>query len=251
MDAKETSLFATVLIISVVVGIILAYFIFSIIRQQRRAAGLYLKSLQTEITTLEKERSRIAADLHDELGPILSAVKLRLGSVDVDDPEDQLEFTKANDQLDLIISRLREISYDLMPRALVTKGFAPALQQYVNYCNKSNKLQIKFSYDAVNFSEKQSLNLYRILQEIINNTIKHAQASTLQIELRKNKDRFTVSTSDNGKGFDYDKKAGEGSGLGLHNLLSRIEMIGGKMIVDSKKYYGTSFLFEAPITEHE
>ena len=122
MDAQTTSLFNTVLIVTIVLGIVIGFFIFSIIRQQRRSMRLYKKSILTEITTLERERSRIAADLHDEVGPILSAVKLKLASLDTMSEEDEEELQRTNQHIDELIKRMREISYDLMPNTLKRKG---------------------------------------------------------------------------------------------------------------------------------
>ena len=89
MNAKEASFYTAILIVCAVVGVIIFYFIVSIIRQQRRAVRLYKQSLLTEITTLEKERSRMASDLHDEVGPMLSAIKLRIASFDVNEEDEE------------------------------------------------------------------------------------------------------------------------------------------------------------------
>src|SRR5678816_4436053 len=111
MDANEARFYTAILIVCGVVGVIIVYFIVSIIRQQRRTVRLYKQSLLTEITTLEKERSRMASDLHDEIGPILSAIKLRVGSLDVP-AEDEEDVEKTNKQIDNLIKRMREISFD-------------------------------------------------------------------------------------------------------------------------------------------
>ena len=91
MDAKETSFYTAVLIVSIILGIIIGYFIVSIIRQQRRNIALYRQSVLAEITAMEKERARIAADLHDELGPMLSAIKLKINSFELSDSDDVVQ----------------------------------------------------------------------------------------------------------------------------------------------------------------
>src|SRR4051812_11691084 len=183
MDPKEKSFYVAVLIVCGVVGIIIAYFIISLIRQHRRSLGLYRKSIYTEITTLEKERTRIAADLHDEVGPVLSAIKLRLGSLDINNADDEEEVQKTNGQIDGLLKRMREISFDLMPNSLVRKGLAVAMGEFVEYIAKSNSLKIQLKLQQVSLSQQQSINLYRIIQEVIHNTIKHAGATILVIEL--------------------------------------------------------------------
>jgi len=251
MDAKEARFFTTVLIVCGVIGLIIVYFIISIIRQQRKNLQLYKESLLKEITTLEKERTRMAADLHDEVGPVLSAVKLRLNSLDIHNVTDEMEVQKTNEQIDQLMKRMREISFDLMPHSLLRKGLAVAIGEFIEYCSKSSALSIRFQYESVPLSEHQSINLYRILQEIIHNTMKHAAATELLIELRREKNCIVLASKDNGVGFNYDVRAKEADGLGLRNLLSRTEIIGGKMFFDSKKGKGTTYIFEIPIANNE
>ena len=250
MDAKETSFYTAILIVCAVVGVIIIYFIVSIIRQQRRSVRLYKQSLLTEITTLEKERSRMASDLHDEVGPMLSAIKLRIAGLDINE-EDEEDLEKTNDEIDKVIKRMREISFDLMPTSLTRKGFAVALQQFIDYCSKSAALKINFKFNEILLTESQAINLYRISQEIIHNTIKHAEASELLVELRQDKDKIVLATRDDGKGFNYEEKSGEAKGMGLQNLLRRAEIIGGKMFFESQKGKGTTYIFEIPIANDE
>jgi two-component system, NarL family, sensor kinase len=251
MDPRETSFYTAILIVCAVVGVIIIYFIVSIIRQQRRTVRLYKQSLLTEITTLEKERSRMASDLHDEVGPLLSAIKLRIGSLDVNNNEDEEEIEKTNEQIDKLIKRMREISFDLMPTSLTRKGLAAALKEFIEYCSKNTILKINFQFADIRLTELQAINLYRIVQEIIHNTIKHAEASELLIELRQEKNKVILATRDNGKGFNYDEKSSEATGLGLQNLLRRAEIISGKMFFESRKGKGTTYIFEVPIAEYE
>jgi two-component system, NarL family, sensor kinase len=251
MDAKEASFYTGVLIVCGVVGVIIIYFIVSIIRQQRRSVRLYKQSLLTEITTLERERSRMASDLHDEVGPILAAVKLRINSLDIHNKTDQEEVEKTNEQIDNLLKRMREISFDLMPTSLTRKGLAAALTEFIEYCSKDSFLEINFQFTEIQLTQPQAINLYRIIQELIHNTIKHAEASELLIELRQEKNKIILATRDNGKGFSYDEKSNEAKGLGLQNLLRRSEILGGKMFFESKKGKGTTYIFEIPIAEDE
>ena len=251
MDAKEASFYTAVLIVCAVLGIIITYFVISIIRQHRRSLQLHKQSIHMEITTLEKERARMAADLHDEVGPILSAVKLRLNSLDIHNEADAQEVETTNGQIDQLLKRMREISFDLMPTSLIRKGLPAALNEFIEYCNKSADLNIRFQYEDVQLSQQQAINLYRIIQEIIHNTMKHSKASEIIIELRKEKNMIILATKDNGVGFNYDNKSKEASGQGLRNLLSRTEMIGGKMFFESGKGKGTTYIFDIPIANNE
>jgi len=138
-----------------------------------------------------------------------------------------------------------------MPTSLTRKGFAAALGEFIEYCSKSNPLKINFKFTEIQLTQPQAINLYRIAQEIIHNTIKHAEASELFIELRQEKDKIILATRDNGKGFNYDEKSSEAKGLGLQNLLRRTEIIGGKMFFESQKGKGTTYIFEIPIAKDE
>src|SRR5689334_15647863 len=121
MDAEKTSLLTTILITSIVLGIIIIYFFATIIRQQRRNIELYKSKIKAEITAQENEKKRIAADLHDELGPILSSVKFKINSLDIANNEDQEVLDNTNKNIDSMMIRMREISNDLMPNTLLRK----------------------------------------------------------------------------------------------------------------------------------
>lgn len=248
MDAKEASFYNAVLIAAVILGGIITYFIVSIIRQQRRSVQLYRKSLLTEITTLEKERSRIAADLHDEVGPILSAIKFRINSLDIQDPDGKEELQKVNKYMDSLIGRMREVSFDLMPTSLLRKGLVTAVNQFIDTSYQHHPIKIIFrAEEGIPLSENQSIQFYRIVQEVIHNAIKHAKATCLELELRQEKDMVVLATKDNGIGFNYEARSGESTGLGLRNLVNRTEILGGKMYVESAKDKGTTYIFEVPI----
>ena len=96
MDTPETTIYDAIVIACIVMGVIIVYFFISVIRQQRENLALRKKNILSEISGLEKERARIASDLHDELGPLLSAVKMKINSFELTDPEDQLQLEKTN-----------------------------------------------------------------------------------------------------------------------------------------------------------
>ena len=249
MNAREANIYTAIFIISIVLGTIIIYFIVSIIRQQRKNLQLYRQNIITEITTLEKERTRMAADLHDEVGPVLSAIKLKLNSLDIENDTDKEVVEKTNMQIDSLIMRMREISFDLMPNSLIRKGLIIAIGEFIEYFSKKSPLTINFHFpEGVNFKQRQSINLYRLIQEIIHNTAKHAKATVLDIELKMKKNKVILITKDNGIGFDYENSWKNSAGQGLRNLVSRTEIFGGKMFFESGKSKGTTYIFELPIT---
>lgn len=248
MDAHQTTIYNAVLIAGIFIGIIIIYFFISIIGHQRRNQALYKSKILAEITTLEKERQRISADLHDELGPLLASVKFKMSSIDIQNEQDQISLEKADHTLDEVITRIRGIAYDLLPTTLLRKGLIEAMQESVERLNLSANLEIKFAYaDIPTLRQDKEVNLFRILQEIIHNTIKHAKATELKIEIRTEGPNIIVLTKDNGTGFDYASKSNKPTGLGLRNLLSRTEVLGGNMFIESQPGKGTRYSFEIPI----
>ncbi|MER3471791.1 MAG: sensor histidine kinase [Chitinophagaceae bacterium] len=247
MDANEAKIYSAVLIASLFLSSIVIFFIISIVRQQRRNLELHRQNILTEINTLEKERTRIAADLHDELGPTLSAIRFQVESVEVDDEEEQEILQKAGKQIDETIGRVREIASNVMPSALIRKGLINGLVDFISKFSHPT-LQIEFQHDVKDdLSQENSINIYRIIQEIIQNTAKHAHASKLLIKIEQKKNLLHIICEDNGLGFNYNNIIKQPSGLGLRNLKSRVEIMKGKMDVYSVKEKGTQFNFIIPM----
>jgi two-component system NarL family sensor kinase len=249
MDAQETRIYAAVLIASLVLGTIIIFFMVSIIRQQRRNLELHKKNIMAEIATLEKERSRMAHDLHDELAPVLAAVKMKINSFELTDEEDKVEMEKTSEHIDLLLKRIREITFDLMPNTLLRKGFTGAAKEFLDYIGRNNQLAIHYhAEDIPHIAEQKTINLYRILQEVVHNTVKHAGATSLHISVSRKKNNIVLSTSDNGAGFDYDRKLAADEGIGLKSLKSRVEIMNGEFYLESKKGKGTSYIFQIPLS---
>lgn len=248
MDPSEKELYNSLLIVVGVVGIILLYFIITIIRYQRRSLRLHKEKIQAEIDTLEKERKRIASDLHDELGPLLSAVKLQINSLDITEPGDQQVIDTSSSHIDTIITKLREISNNLMPNTLMRKGLKRAIEEFIVNSQQASGLQIKFVCPQELALDKQKeINIYRIIQELLHNTIKHARATYLIIQITVENNSLLLMTADDGKGFDYFAKAKDNPGLGLRNLQSRAEVMGGDIACLSEPGKGTMYTFEIPV----
>lgn len=248
MDANETKIFIAVLIASGVLALIITFFIVTIIIHKKKIVSLYKQKIKAEISTLESERKRIASDLHDDLGPLLSAVKLQVNSLDTASQSDQQIIFKANTNMDSILSKIREIANNLVPNVLIRNGLIKALDNYIDNINQTGKLQITVDYD--NFSrlpEESEVHVYRMIQEIIHNTIKHSGASVCTLLFKLEQQKLKISFSDNGKGFDYEKLSKPNLGFGLQNILSRTEIMEGELFIDSKPGHGVNYLIEIPI----
>jgi two-component system, NarL family, sensor kinase len=250
MDSAEKDFLKFYIIAAALLGSIIAYYIISIIRQQRRNLQSHKEKIQAEITMLENERRRIANDLHDELGPILSAVKLHINSLETTDPHDIKLIEKSSRYIDDIIKKLREISNNLMPNTLIRKGLVFGIEEFVSAINTMKALKIQFSCnEPVALGKEKEINIYRIVQEVVHNTLKHSGATELKISLVMKEGRVQLITEDNGKGFDYNAKMKENTGLGLHSLASRAEIMGGEFELISEPGKGARCIFDIPIAK--
>jgi signal transduction histidine kinase len=249
MDTTEKAFYSALLIALGIVGVILLFFIISIIQQQRRYRAMALAKINAEITTLENERKRIASDLHDEVGPLLSAVKLHINHLDKSEGEQQKELiVKSSLYIDEVIKKMREISNDLLPNILIRKGFPAAAEDFLTKVTKGSGLKVTFESDLQErVALEKEVNLYRIVQEIVHNTMKHAKASEIQIKVSKSEGRVILATADNGVGLPGNVHQRKEAGLGLLNLQSRTDVMGGELSFKTAPGKGTSYLFEIPL----
>ena len=245
MDTQETTSYHAVLIAAVIIGTIIFYSFLSIIRQQRKYRLLNKAIIEAEITTLEKERLRLAADLHDELGPTLSAAKLKLSNIGPLPAEEEVYINEAMDHIDSILQQVHSIANDLVPNTLLRKGLIPAVEEFIDRVAADNSLDVSLQVEGlVELTTKAQLHIYRILQELIHNTIKHAKAKKLIIDINLKAPGLILSTADDGIGF-LEEQA-KYKGLGLSNLKSRTEILQGEMFFLSAPGKGTRYTFHFP-----
>lgn len=248
MDTSEKALYTAFVIVLSIIGAVLVFFLVSILRQQKRFRLLAKAKISAEITTLENERKRIASDLHDEIGPLLSAVKLQINHLESDDSDQQKLVQKSNLYMDDVIKKMREISNDLLPSILVRRGLGVATEEFLHKVSTATQTIIECE---IKLEERlpidTEVNLYRIIQEVTHNTLKHAKARKFRVELSREGDLVRLATADNGVGFSDDVKMKKETGLGLLNLQSRTEVMGGDCFRESAPGQGTKYLFEIPV----
>jgi len=244
-----TSVLNITLYVSLIIAIIIIYFFVSIIRYHRRYMRLQREKIFAEITIRENERKRIAGDLHDSLGPLLSAVKLNIGSVDVENAADQEILEKTARYLDEIIGSLRRISHDLLPSTLERRGLVEAVREFINQIKNKQSVNIQlYVVKEIKVPKEKEIHIFRMIQEIIHNTIKHAQANNLQIGFSEEGGHLLCLTKDDGLGFDKEKVLSGSSGLGLRSLESRCEILNGVLTLDSMPGAGTNYFIKIPVS---
>ena len=197
----------------------------------------------------EQERTRLAKDLHDGLGGMLSGIKHSFTTMKgnlVMTPENHQAFERSLDMLDSSISEMRRVAHNMMPEALVRFGLNTALNDFCNDINQSGALKItyqSFGLEDVAIDQTVAITLYRIVQELINNTMKHSGATSAIVQLTKSNEQLSVTVEDNGKGFDTSILK-TNKGIGWVNIHNRVEFLKGKLSITSKAGEGTSVLIE-------
>lgn len=199
--------------------------------QQQKEADYQRDLLKNTINSQEAERHRIARELHDEIGAMLTTTKLYSTQINSTLSPSQLEAVthKMNHLFDDMIQNIRRITQDLRPIILEKLGLIEGIESLTQTISSSGQLTITFHHQIdVEVDKEYELNLYRILQELLNNTLKHAQANEVYITLQSTKNGCSLAFQDNGKGIDFQNHKFS-KGAGLKNLESRVSAMSGKL----------------------
>lgn len=197
----------------------------------------------------EQERTRLAKDLHDGLGGMLSGIKYSFANMKgnlVMTADNALAFERSMDMLDSSIKEMRRVAHNLMPEALVKFGLDTAVKDFCNDINQSGALKVNYQSIGLENAEIQqttAIAIYRIVQELLNNTIKHAAATNAIVQLTKSDNNISITVEDDGKGFDTSILQAA-KGIGWDNIQHRVNFLKGKLDVHSKPGKGTSVLVE-------
>ena len=210
-----------------------------------------LHSTETILRSQEEERKRIARDLHDGLGGILSGAKFSLSSMKQNfilTEENAMAFERTMEMLDLSITELRRVAHNMMPETLLKLTFDEALADYCQQINNSSGLQVtyqSFGLQNINFDNTIKITVYRITQELISNIVKHASATTAMVQLIFNGTELNMTVEDNGTGFDVESLH-NARGIGYKSLLSRVDFLAGKIDIQSARGKGTTVYILIP-----
>jgi len=257
-EIKRKNTFNYILIGSAAAILIISLLSYRTFKQKQRLQQQRINELETEklltatgavLKGEEQERTRLAKDLHDGLGGMLSGIKYSLNTMKgnlIMTPENSQAFERSIDMLDSSIKEMRRVAHNMMPEALVKFGLDTALKDFCNDVNQSGALQV--SYQSIGLEHEvveqtTAITIYRIVQELINNTMKHAAAKTAIIQVAKSGGHLTITVEDDGKGFDTSLLA-LSKGIGWSNIQNRVEFLKGSLDVRSEKDKGTSVHIE-------
>jgi Signal transduction histidine kinase len=232
--------------LSFAIGVFLIQKIFKYMKRVEESRRLTEKMfLNTIIQTEEKERKRFAKDLHDGLGPLLSTVKMSVSTLAQMKQDEASREIIENTELVIneAIKSIKEISDNLSPHVLSNFGLVRALSNFINKINiaKTIKINLNTELKDERFDPNVEVVLYRVICELINNTIKHAHAKKINISLSLTDGQLSIVYKDDGKGFDVSKIVEHqgNSGMGFSNIYSRINSLKGEINIESESKKGT------------
>lgn len=209
-------------------------------------------SLQSMINGQETERTRIAKELHDGLGSVFSTVKMHYSTLQQETPEIKGNplYRKTLDLIDKASDELRTVAHNMMPEVLMKVGLVDALQDFCNNINSGKLLTIRLQTYGMDkrLNSSTEIMLYRIVQELIHNILKHAQATEALIQINRQVNRLSLIIDDNGRGFDTREAAEKGT-MGMSTVKSRVDYLNGRLTIDSRKDIGTTVMIDLLIHE--
>lgn len=226
--------------------------IFLLIRNYYRRKLERQRMIMEKDLAVEQERTRMARELHDGLGSMLSGLKHSFTALQREVPMQQQQGQKFNyniEKLNDTIRELRDISNSMDAASMLKHGLENSLRDYCHFISQSAGMQVTFSAlqtETRAVTEEQSFHIFRIIQELIQNVVKHATASHAIVQTSINNGRFYLTVEDDGKGFDY-SSALQNTGMGLKNIAARVKILKGKLDYSTAPGKGTSVMIEFPI----
>lgn len=264
LSLQQTRLLAGILAFAMVVLAMLSFIWYNSLKNRKRLAAQREQLLQEELKNYkqqeklnvfnamlqgqERERSRIAKDLHDGLGGILAGVKLKLSAVvNTQEKENNktpssMELYSIIHQLDHSVNELRRIARNMMPESLLYMGLEASLQDLCSAIAHPN-LQVEFQATNLrnNYSQPFLITVYRIVQELLTNAIKHSEATQIWVQCSEADGTFDLTVEDNGRGFNPQNNALRSDGIGLSNVRNRVEILNGHLEIDAAEGKGAAF----------
>ncbi|WP_082994940.1 sensor histidine kinase [Aquimarina spinulae] len=219
--------------------------------QKRKVATLLkeqeLLSIDAMIEGQEKERQRVANELHDDLGSLMATVRLYFENIKVDKKDNSLE--KASELLEEAYQKIRGMAHSKNSGVIASQGLIPAVMKMARSISETNTIVLEVHNFGMEERMENSLELtiFRIIQELVTNIVKHAEATTGSIQFTKHEESLNILIEDNGKGFEFSKIEASSEGIGLYNIEKRIEHLEGNFTIDSTPGKGTSIIIDIPL----
>lgn len=248
----EKKAYIILLIASIALLVILIGFFTAILKQLKRNKILFEEKINAEMVGREEERKRISKDLHDELGATITGAKMYLENFQTDLDKDKLIVSRAHAGISKCLELVKQIMNDLYPVSLDNYGLVSCLNESIEEINLTNRINIIFLNTVEDLETKilkgHKIHLFRIIKEIIQNTIKHSESKVLSIRFTESKDSIIIDTIDQGIGFEANDVDFRNKGHGMKNIINRVELIGAVLFLDARQKKGVHYTIEIPIS---
>lgn len=241
MHTQEARIYFALLIGLSVLVLLMACLLTFIIRYQREKLTYDRASIRKQLLFLEREKERIAYDLHDDLGALMSSLKMRLQLVVASGPDMEEKLSMIEREVHAIMQKMRGISHNMMPTVLKRKGLPEAVQNLIEHLFTDNKVNVSLEARSFRADPEVESHLYRIIQEMLNNIVRHACASNVTIKLLQENNTIKLDVQDDGVGFDEERIINEARGAGLRNIMVRVAIIGAKIYLKTKPFCGVQY----------
>ncbi|MFN7489121.1 MAG: sensor histidine kinase [Chryseotalea sp.] len=220
------------------------------LKREKLEVAYQQKMLEATLISQENERARIATDLHDSVGAMLSTIRLTLHAAESQLNENNL-FANSKQMLDETIETIRRISRDLLPVNLERFGLSQTLQEMAERITQSGKINVLFREEGekTSLKKEREVQVFRIIQELLNNSLKHAEATEIVLHLWWS-DTLVLLVKDNGKGFELPKEENfdeTKTGVGLHSINLRTKLLEGTLTIKTEKQKGSEFSITLPL----
>ena len=244
-NLKKAKTIKYLLLLSVIISLLVIAITYIIKHRSRlnEQKLVFNAMAQTEL----KERRRVARDIHDGIGTMLALLKVQLSSIGTTDLKNAKLLSRAKEMLANIIEDTRKISHDMVPEELLKFGLISAVEGLLNDLKISDgiKSDLFQNYNGTHISVQKELQIYRIIQELVQNVIKHSESKVLIITILQKNGNISLNVEDKGKGFSLIKAHSKLS-YGLKSIESRVNFLKGSLVIDSKENLGTSVKLNIP-----
>lgn len=242
---QDHEILVMMIMTSLMMLVMSSFFIYVVIRSQRKIRHKQIEMFNAVIDAQEREQVRIARDLHDQIGPVLSIIKSQLDVIDesrLNDVDREIK-KDVQEHLTAAMNDVRSISHNLIPKTFSEYGFVKSLEYYIIRLKDFNDIQVKLDcqYWPSNLGHSFEITLFRVLQELFQNTCKHAKASEISLQISISNDVLTIKYSDNGIGIHHSNSGNVG--IGIKNIKSRTQLLGGEINLEHLQDGGFSALF--------
>ncbi len=230
MSEAENQIFLLILFVSLVIGLVLILFVGALLYNARMRKEKEIEKLQAVIDTIDSERNRIAEDLHDEVGPVIGSVRLRLSTLELANLSEPMQenLQLIRKEMDRVNEGLRQTVNELSSERVKKLGLVNCVESFRRPLEQDRGIKLHFEYDPLGKAWKEGVesDLYRIISELMHNSIKHAKNCTdIRIILNLDENSLGLFYSDNGRSREQVTKGG----LGLNSIRNRVKRLGGML----------------------